>query len=53
MLFLEFIRVVIKEGLVACHLIPDGHHANLIDCLLNTHRFYCKEKFFGNVEDFL
>ena len=53
MLLLKLIRIIIKEGFIASHLIPDGYHANLIDCLLYTHRFYCKEKFFGNVEDFL
>jgi hypothetical protein len=37
MLLLKLIRIVIKEGFIASHLIPDGHHTNLVDSLFDPH----------------
>lgn len=52
-LLLELVGVVIQKGLVASHLVSNGHHADLVDSLLDAHLLHGKEELLGNVEDLL
>lgn len=53
MLFLELFRVIVQKGFISGHLVSYRHHADLIDGLLDPHRFDCEEKFLGDIEDLL